>query len=178
MYCALPLQHGQFFLEYLQNTSHQLTHERERCSVYCSTYPIARRPGASKTTSQASGLEQSLFFYNLCKQIAKMQNFGSWASQFFFVNVKPRCVAYQYKLLFVDLCSSHWYCQSGFPAICDCVVKRPDCINTLGWDKMAAILQTTFSNEFSWMKMYYFRLKFHWSLFPRVQLTIFQHWFR
>ena len=23
-----------------------------------------------------------------------------------------------------------------------------------------------------------FRLKFHWSLFPRVQLTIFQHWFR
>ena len=28
------------------------------------------------------------------------------------------------------------------------------------------------------MKMFEFRLKFHWSLFPRVQLTIFQHWFR
>ena len=26
--------------------------------------------------------------------------------------------------------------------------------------------------------MYTFRLRFHWSLFPRVQLTIFQHWFR
>ena len=32
--------------------------------------------------------------------------------------------------------------------------------------------QTTFSNVFSWMKMYEFWLKFHWSLFLRVQLTI------
>ena len=30
----------------------------------------------------------------------------------------------------------------------------------------------------SWMKMHEFRLRFHWSLFPRVQLTIFQHWLR
>ena len=43
---------------------------------------------------------------------------------------------------------------------------------------MAAIFQTTFSNAFSWMKMFKFRLRFHWRLFPRVQLTIFQHWFR
>ena len=27
-------------------------------------------------------------------------------------------------------------------------------------------------------KMFKFRLRFHWSLFPRVQLIIFQHWFR
>ena len=45
-------------------------------------------------------------------------------------------------------------------------------------DKMAAIFQTTFSHGFSWMKMYEFRWTFHWSLFPGVQLTIFQHWFR
>ena len=47
-----------------------------------------------------------------------------------------------------------------------------------GRDKMAAISQTTLSNAFSWMKMFEFRLKFHWSLFLRVQLTIFKHWFR
>ena len=47
-----------------------------------------------------------------------------------------------------------------------------------GQDKMAANFLTTFSNTFSWMKIYEFRLRFHWSLFPRVQLTIFQHWFR
>ena len=47
-----------------------------------------------------------------------------------------------------------------------------------GRDKMAAISQTTHSNAFSWTKMLEFRLKFHWSLFPRDQLTIFQHWFR
>ena len=34
------------------------------------------------------------------------------------------------------------------------------------------------SNTFSWMKMYWFRIKFHWHLFPMVQLAIFQHWFR
>ena len=35
-----------------------------------------------------------------------------------------------------------------------------------GRDKMAAVTsQTTFSNEFSWMKMYEYRLRFHWSLF-------------
>ena len=47
-----------------------------------------------------------------------------------------------------------------------------------GRDKMAAIFQTTFSNAFSGMKMCKFRFRFHLSLFPRVQLTIFQHWFR
>ena len=30
----------------------------------------------------------------------------------------------------------------------------------------------------SWMKMYEFRLKFHCSLYLRLQSTIFQHWFR
>ena len=46
-----------------------------------------------------------------------------------------------------------------------------------GRDKMAAISQTTLSNAFSWMKILEFRWKFHWSLFLRVLLTIFQHWF-
>ena len=47
-----------------------------------------------------------------------------------------------------------------------------------GRDELNNISQTTFSNVFSSMKMIEFRLKFHWSLFPMVQLTIFQHWFR
>ena len=47
-----------------------------------------------------------------------------------------------------------------------------------GRDKIAAFSQTTHSNAFSWMKILEFRLKFHWSLFLRVLLTIFQHWFR
>ena len=47
-----------------------------------------------------------------------------------------------------------------------------------GRHEIDAILQTTFSNTFSWMKMFKFRFNFHWSLFLRTQLTIFQHWFR
>ena len=46
-----------------------------------------------------------------------------------------------------------------------------------GRDKMAAISQTTLSSAFSWEKMSEFQLKFHWTLFPRVQLTTFQHCF-
>ena len=52
------------------------------------------------------------------------------------------------------------------------------CLTQWGRDKMVTIFQTTFSNAFSWTKMYELRLRFHWRLFPRVQLTIFQHWFR
>ena len=55
---------------------------------------------------------------------------------------------------------------------------RNNILTHWGRDKMDAISQTTFWSEFSWMKMFEFRLKFHWSLFLRVQLTIFQHWFR
>ena len=42
---------------------------------------------------------------------------------------------------------------------------------------MDTISQTTFSNVFSSMKMFEFWLRFHWSLFLRVKLTIFQHCF-
>ena len=45
-------------------------------------------------------------------------------------------------------------------------------------DKMATISQKTFSNTFSWIKSFVFWFEFHWSLFLRVQLTIFQHCFR
>ena len=66
---------------------------------------------------------------------------------------------------------------------CTFAISRFHCICSNKWlthwgrDKVAAIFQTPFSNAFSWMEMYEFRLKFHWSLFPMVQLRIFQHWF-
>ena len=47
-----------------------------------------------------------------------------------------------------------------------------------GWNKLAAIWQTTFSNAFSWTKMCECWLKFCWILSLRVQFTICQHWFR
>ena len=47
-----------------------------------------------------------------------------------------------------------------------------------GRDKMDAISQTTFWNVFSWIKIYEFRLRFHWNLFLRFKSTIIPHWFR
>ena len=51
-------------------------------------------------------------------------------------------------------------------------------INTLRPRQNGRLSQTTLSNAFSWIKMLEFRLRFHWSLFLRVQLTIIQHCFR
>ena len=50
-------------------------------------------------------------------------------------------------------------------------IDRP--LTYLDQDKMADISQTTLSHAYSWKKMLEFRLKFHWSSFLRVQLTIF-----
>ena len=47
-----------------------------------------------------------------------------------------------------------------------------------GWDEMDNISQMTFSNVFSSVKMFELWWKFHWSLFLRVQSSVFQHWFR
>ena len=47
-----------------------------------------------------------------------------------------------------------------------------------GRDNMAANFRRIFSDALSWMKSCVFWLKFHWSLFLMVQLTITQHWFR
>ena len=47
-----------------------------------------------------------------------------------------------------------------------------------GRDKIASISQTTFSNVFSWMNVYEFRLRFHRNFFLRFELTILQNWFR
>ena len=57
-------------------------------------------------------------------------------------------------------------------------IGSPLSLTHWGRDKMAAIFQTTFPNEFCWMKMYVFQLRFHGSLSLGVELTISQHWFR
>ena len=58
------------------------------------------------------------------------------------------------------------------------VSSHPIMLTHWGRDKMDAISQTTFSNAFSWTKMYEFRLRFHWNLVLRFELTIFKHWIR
>ena len=53
-----------------------------------------------------------------------------------------------------------------------------DPINTLRPRQNERHFADDISSAFSWMKMFEFRLKFHLSLFLRVQLTIIHHWFR
>ena len=70
-------------------------------------------------------------------------------------------------------------CEIGlFVGGLDKTFPRHLALTLWGRDKIAAISQTTFLNAFSWMEMYEFLLRFHWSLFPRFKLTILQHWFQ
>ena len=66
---------------------------------------------------------------------------------------------------YTQLLLKHWLCGNIF---------KLD-LTHWGRDIVADISQTTISNEFFWMKMCKFWLRFHWSLFPRVKLTIFHH---
>ena len=50
-------------------------------------------------------------------------------------------------------------------------IPKPCHLTHWGRDKMAAVSRTTLSNAFSWMKLYEFRLRFHWNLFLGFQLT-------
>ena len=75
---------------------------------------------------------------------------------------------FSFKKMYLKMSSGNW--QPSCPGL--------NVLTYWGRDNMAAISQTTLSNTFSWMKMLQFRLKFHWNLFLRVQLIIFQHWFR
>ena len=56
--------------------------------------------------------------------------------------------------------------------------QRYEILTYWGRDWTAFIFQTTFSNTFSQMKMYEFRLQCLWSLSLRVHLAIFQRWLR
>ena len=58
------------------------------------------------------------------------------------------------------------------------IVPKMRSVNIFWAETKFSISQTTFSQAFSWMKMYEIWLRFHWSLFLRVQLTIFQYFFR
>ena len=61
----------------------------------------------------------------------------------------------------------------------NCSIKKyANRLKHWGRDKIATILETTFSNAFSLLKMNEFRLIFYWSLFLRFKLTILQHWSR
>ena len=67
----------------------------------------------------------------------------------------------------------HTWLAYSFGVSLDSTQYRPwTALTHWGRDKMAAISQTTFSNAFSWMNTYEFRIRFHWILFLMVEITI------
>ena len=97
------------------------------------------------------------------------------------------CVLHGFLLFHcVDIISSYWFHVIDLPnphssGLFQCFPQNMSALQGLtlwGWDKMATSFQTTFSNAFSWMKIYELWLKLNWSLFLMVQLSIFQQWFR
>ena len=73
------------------------------------------------------------------------------------------------KTVMVEYCIL--YCQMTY-------TNLSSTLTHLSLDKMATISQTIFSTAFSLLKTCDFLLKFHLSLFIRVQIAVTQHWFR
>ena len=103
--------------------------------------------------------------------------------------VNPWCIVFAFYIIIYHLFSAYGWNLSWEKYLLlqtlylPCAWCRPGNARRLGlthWgqDKMDASFQSTLPNAFSWMKMYKFHLRFHWSLFPRIQWTIFHHWFR
>ena len=108
-------------------------------------------------------IEENVFENVICKVVATL-----W---------QPQCIMIEIWNSYVDDCIADTLeilqsCTK--PSMCP---EQP-CLSHWGRDEMDNISQTTFSNVFYAMKMFEFRLKFHWCLFPRVQFTKFQPWFR
>ena len=102
---------------------------------------------------------------------------------FLFVPIQPQYLLVSGMSWLFQSSLKRWNCLNSFPtspvfSLMGNVHTNACLVNSLRPRQMDAISQTTFPSVFSWMKMYEFRLKFHWSLFLRVQLIIFQHWFR
>ena len=82
------------------------------------------------------------------------------------------------KWLGMEVASSHYRNHSGPCLLSVYASLGRDGLTLWGRDKMNAISQTKFSNEFSWMKMYEFCLRCDWNVFLKCELRIFPHWFR
>ena len=85
----------------------------------------------------------------------------------------------QWLILFVSkywcfLMSSARTCHVDSLVEMTCTTVLVACHPHWSGDKMADIFQMTLSNAFSWIKIVFW-WKFHWNLFPRVQLAIFHH---
>ena len=73
-----------------------------------------------------------------------------------------------------QLTDAYLHLQASMIYLMKCLNIRQHFESHLPLDKIATILQKIFSDAFAWMKSFAFWLKFHWTLFLRVQLTISQ----
>ena len=71
----------------------------------------------------------------------------------------------------INVCKSvNPYQRESHISLCGC--QGPSDFNTLRPRQNGRQFPDDIFNASSWMKIYKFRLKIHWSLFPKVQLTI------
>ena len=138
----------------------------------------------SKQVSMMLGKGQPCLLV-LCPQLSAFINWEIW----FIKHINRQCIVIfgqpginTWKHQWNFLKFEQWIilmipCAGACPWVIVLFVQHIDSSIHWGRDKIADISQT-FSNAFSWMKIYEFRLKFHWSLFPNVQLIILMIYWR
>ena len=87
------------------------------------------------------------------------------------------CVVYQCGWQRCVIFNGLWFHKAILLINQICTFPVVSTMKHLGMHEMIHILQTTFSNDFSWMKKK-FLIKFDWIVSQRIWLKICQHWLR
>ena len=89
---------------------------------------------------------------------------------------------YMYRYMDLHLILSHNKHYTNQPLVCGSAhyisLVIPSTVNASVPRQNGPILADDILKCIFWMKITEFRFKFHWNLFPGVQLKISQHWFR
>ena len=71
-----------------------------------------------------------------------------------------------------------WKVQNKYCRLLNKIISSRQIYHGLWRHSWLTPMEIILWNAFSWMKSFIYQIKYHWSLFPRVQLTILQHRFR
>ena len=163
---------GWSFLEKIDQVKKRPKSSQSSGSIF-----LVRLPNHSKSThysdiimgAMASQITSLMIVYLTVHSGADQRKYQSSASLAFVLGIHQWLVNSLHK----------WpVTQKMFPFDEVIMLSHSPSLTHLPLEKMSASPQTIFSDSFLWMKSFLFWLKFHWSLFLSVQLTITQYWFR
>ena len=131
---------------------------RQKYGIFqCATFPIERGPDLGKNWVGLGKLSNLVARRSMVISCVLLYDSIS------------RLYVYTVGLWWIILTLDRWSMTSAN------TISHTDICNSINLRQNGNFLRTTFSNAFSWIISFIFRLKFHWRLFLRVRLENYYH---